>query len=91
MNSVTCLQLCWFWLFFQFSDILAKINAQIKEKTHSRLFAVIQFCENQFKITAEDIISVGSFFPAKVGDKIRLEKVGVATYFLINILKASCE
>ncbi|XP_015910870.1 large ribosomal subunit protein bL21m [Parasteatoda tepidariorum] len=56
-------------------DILSKINTQIKEKAHSRLFAVIQFCENQYKITAEDIISVGSFFPAKVGEKIRLEKV----------------
>ncbi|GFY63565.1 39S ribosomal protein L21, mitochondrial [Trichonephila inaurata madagascariensis] len=56
-------------------DVLSKINTQIKENSHGRLFAVIQLCEKRFKITAEDIIAIGSYFPANVGDRICLEKV----------------
>ncbi|KFM81359.1 39S ribosomal protein L21, mitochondrial, partial [Stegodyphus mimosarum] len=56
-------------------EVISKINDQIKNKTHSRLFAVIQLCDRKFKITDEDIIAVGSFFRASVGDRIRLEKV----------------
>ncbi|PRD34468.1 UNVERIFIED_CONTAM: 39S ribosomal protein L21 [Trichonephila clavipes] len=55
-------------------DVLSKINTQIKENSHGRLFAVIQLCEKRFKITAEDIIAIGSYFPANVGDRICLEK-----------------
>ncbi|XP_054715480.1 39S ribosomal protein L21, mitochondrial-like [Uloborus diversus] len=56
-------------------SILSKVNKQIKEKSHSRLYAVIKFGERKFKITAEDIISIGSYFPAEVGDRICLEKI----------------
>ncbi|GFQ67005.1 39S ribosomal protein L21, mitochondrial [Trichonephila clavata] len=56
-------------------DVLSKINTQIKENSHGRLFAVIQLCERRFKITAEDIIAIGSYFPANVGDRICFEKV----------------
>ncbi|GFU16275.1 39S ribosomal protein L21, mitochondrial [Nephila pilipes] len=68
-------------------DVLSKINTQIKENSHGRLFAVIQLMEKRFKITAEDIIAVGSYFPAQVGDKIRLEKVlviGSADFTLLG-------
>jgi len=56
-------------------DILSKVNNQITEKTHGRLFAIIQFGERRFKITNEDIIALNTYFPANIGDRIRLEKI----------------
>ncbi|KAG8191428.1 hypothetical protein JTE90_020681 [Oedothorax gibbosus] len=57
------------------NEVLSKINQQIKEKSHDRLFAVIQLGERKFKITNEDIIALNCFFPPNIGEKICLEKV----------------
>ncbi|GIY67831.1 39S ribosomal protein L21, mitochondrial [Caerostris darwini] len=57
------------------NEIISNINKQIKEKSHGRLFAVIQLCNKRFKITNEDIIALNTYFPANVGEKICLEKV----------------
>ncbi|GBM51023.1 39S ribosomal protein L21, mitochondrial [Araneus ventricosus] len=57
------------------NEIIGKINTQIKEKSHGRLFALIQLNDKRFKITNEDIIAVDLYFPAKIGDKICLEKI----------------
>ncbi|KRZ69882.1 39S ribosomal protein L21, mitochondrial [Trichinella papuae] len=43
--------------------------------SHGRLFAIVKFDDEQFKVTEEDIIIVQGSYAFKVGDKIRLEKV----------------
>ncbi|KAL1283694.1 Large ribosomal subunit protein bL21m [Trichinella pseudospiralis] len=57
------------------NEIIAEVNEQIKNHSHSRLFAIIKFDDEQFKVTEEDIIIVQGSYAFKVGDKIRLEKV----------------
>ncbi|KAL0277291.1 UNVERIFIED_CONTAM: hypothetical protein PYX00_004629 [Menopon gallinae] len=56
-------------------DVIEKVNNEIHNKTHGRLFAVVQVCGKQFKVTDEDLIVVDGYWPPTVGDKIRLEKV----------------
>ncbi|KRX27187.1 39S ribosomal protein L21, mitochondrial [Trichinella nelsoni] len=41
----------------------------------TKLFAIVKFGDEQFKVTEEDIIIVQGSYPFKVGDKIRLEKI----------------
>ncbi|XP_003378387.1 phosphoprotein phosphatase 1, partial [Trichinella spiralis] len=41
----------------------------------TKLFAIVKFGDEQFKVTEEDIIIVEGSYPFKVGDKIRLEKI----------------
>lgn len=60
---------------FFFIDVLYKVNQQIKNNTHGRLFAVIELGGRRFKITNEDIIALNEYFPADVGERLRLEKV----------------
>lgn len=51
------------------------MNEKIGSDDLGRLFAVVQICGKQRKITSEDIIVVEGYFPPTVGDRIRLEKV----------------
>ncbi|KRX62911.1 39S ribosomal protein L21, mitochondrial [Trichinella sp. T9] len=57
------------------NEIIAEVNEQIKNHSHGRLFAIVKFGDEQFKVTEEDIIIVQGSYPFKVGDKIRLEKI----------------
>ena len=66
-----------------FIDTIQKINHQIKERSHGRLFAVIAIAGKQFKITPEDVIIIqGAWFPT-IGDRIRFEKVNKHTYLAV--------
>lgn len=68
-------------------DVIEKVNNEIRNKTHGRLFAVVQVCGKQFKVTDEDLIVVDGYWPPTAGDKIRLEKVllvGSANFTLVG-------
>lgn len=51
------------------------MNDVLSQKAEGRLFAVIQVCGKQFKVTAGDIILVEGYWQPTIGDKLRLEKV----------------
>ncbi|KAL6445830.1 hypothetical protein ACFW04_000919 [Cataglyphis niger] len=40
-----------------------------------RMFAVVQVCGKQFKVTENDIIIIEGFWPPNIGDRLKLEKV----------------
>lgn len=52
-----------------------EINNQIVTNRTGRLFAVIQLCGKQFKVTENDIIIVEGFWPPNIGERLKLEKV----------------
>ncbi|OQR71818.1 39S ribosomal protein L21 [Tropilaelaps mercedesae] len=56
-------------------EILGLVNRQIVEDSHSRLFAVVFINGKQFKVTAEDMISLQCHLPLELGETIVLEKV----------------
>lgn len=67
-------------------DPVARINEQLKSNEVGRLFAVVQLCGKQFKVTAGDVILVeGSWEPTN-GDKLRLDKVMIKFTTLCNFL-----
>ncbi|XP_058830926.1 large ribosomal subunit protein bL21m [Topomyia yanbarensis] len=53
-------------------------NKQIESGTEGRLFAIVQLCGKQFKITSGDIIIVEGYWPPTNGERIRLDKVLLA-------------
>ncbi|XP_053684934.1 39S ribosomal protein L21, mitochondrial [Sabethes cyaneus] len=59
-------------------SVVQKVNKQIASGNEGRLFAVVQLCGKQFKITAGDIVIVEGYWPPTNGDRIRLDKVLVA-------------
>ena len=63
------------------SDVLDNVNSQISSRSHSRLFSVIRFASNQYKVTEGDLLVVETnpYF-ADVGERICLEKVGIRQY-----------
>ena len=56
-------------------EIISKVNRQISESSHGRLFAVVYIKGRQHLVTGEDLLVVDHYFPPQTGDKIRLEKV----------------
>lgn len=60
------------------NDCIERINQQLEKGEEGRLFAVVQLCGKQFKITAGDIILVEGYWPPTIGDRIRLDKVLLA-------------
>lgn len=61
-------------------ELYNKVNQVANDKTHRRLFAVIQLGNEQRKVTTEDIICKVDDFHPTIGDRIRFEKV-----FLIGL------
>ena len=63
------------------SDVLDNVNSQISSRSHSRLFSVIRFASNQYKVTEGDLLVVETnpYF-ADVGERICLEKVDIRQY-----------
>ncbi|KAJ8871449.1 hypothetical protein PR048_027766 [Dryococelus australis] len=61
--------------FVIFTDVISKINAQIENQSHGRLFAIVHICGKQFKVTEEDIIIIEGHWPPEMGDELKLEKV----------------
>lgn len=51
------------------------VNNQIKNNEAGRLFAVVQICGKQFKITQGDVIMIEGHWEPSNGDQLRLEKV----------------
>ncbi|EGI67557.1 PREDICTED: 39S ribosomal protein L21, mitochondrial [Acromyrmex echinatior] len=56
-------------------DVTNEINNQITTDSIGRMFAVVQVCGKQFKITEHDIIIIEGFWPPNIGDQLKLEKV----------------
>ncbi|XP_053680940.1 39S ribosomal protein L21, mitochondrial [Anopheles nili] len=54
------------------------VNKQLKTGSEGRLFAVVQLCGKQFKITTGDIIVVEGYWPPENGDRLRLDKILLA-------------
>ncbi|XP_053658673.1 39S ribosomal protein L21, mitochondrial [Anopheles marshallii] len=54
------------------------VNKQVEAGSEGRLFAVVQLCGKQFKITSGDIIVVEGYWPPENGDRLRLDKVLLA-------------
>uniref|UniRef100_A0A182JVA5 Large ribosomal subunit protein bL21m n=1 Tax=Anopheles christyi TaxID=43041 RepID=A0A182JVA5_9DIPT len=54
------------------------VNKQLETGSEGRLFAVVQLCGKQFKITSGDIIVVEGYWPPEGGDRLRLDKVLLA-------------
>lgn len=59
-------------------SVVKAVNEQLATGSEGRLFAVVQLCGKQFKITAGDIIIVEGYWPPTNGDRIRLDKVLLA-------------
>ncbi|EDS30930.1 39S ribosomal protein L21, mitochondrial [Culex quinquefasciatus] len=59
-------------------SVVKAVNAQLASASEGRLFAVVQLCGKQFKITSGDIIIVEGYWPPTNGDRIRLDKVLLA-------------
>ncbi|CAH0382627.1 unnamed protein product [Bemisia tabaci] len=60
----------------QFRDrIVSKVNYQIQQQSHGRLFAIVLLAGKQFKITDEDLLVIEGYWQPTVGDKLKLEKV----------------
>ncbi|ERL89604.1 39S ribosomal protein L21, mitochondrial [Dendroctonus ponderosae] len=69
------------------NDTIEKVNHQIAEKQQGRLFAVVQVCGKQHKITQGDVLIVEGYWPPECGEKILLNKVlvlGAAEFSLIG-------
>lgn len=54
------------------SEVFANIN---KTANTERLFAVVQICGKQYKVTAGDIVIIEGYWAPDIGDKLKLEKV----------------
>ena len=54
---------------------IERINDQLKINDVGRLFAVVQLCGKQFKITAGDVILVEGYWEPSNGDLLSLDKV----------------
>jgi len=52
-----------------------EINNQIATDRIGRMFAIVQVCGKQFKVTEHDIIIIEGFWPPNIGDQLKLEKV----------------
>jgi large subunit ribosomal protein L21 len=52
-----------------------EINKQIAMNRIGRMFAVVQVCGKQFKVTENDIIIIEGYWPPNIGDRLKLEKV----------------
>lgn len=57
------------------NDVIANVNEKLAENAEGRLFAVVQLCGKQFKVTAGDILIVEGYWPPSIGDQLKLEKV----------------
>lgn len=64
-----------FYFFFIPTDVTNEINNQIAMDRTGRMFAVVQVCGKQFKVTENDIIIIEGFWPPNIGDRLKLEKV----------------
>lgn len=60
------------------NSVILKINEQLRQKAEGRLFAVVQVCGKQFKVTSEDVIVIEGYWQPEIGDKLKLEKVLLA-------------
>ncbi|KAL0114235.1 hypothetical protein PUN28_011501 [Cardiocondyla obscurior] len=57
------------------TDVTREINNQIATDKIGRMFAVVQVCGKQFKVTENDIIIIEGYWPPNIGDQLKLEKV----------------
>lgn len=57
------------------ADVTNEINNQVAMDRTGRMFAVVQVCGKQFKVTENDIIIIEGFWPPNIGDHLKLEKV----------------
>lgn len=64
-----------YFFFFLPTDVTNEINNQIAMGKTGRMFAVVQVCGKQFKVTENDIIIIEGFWPPNIGDRLKLEKV----------------
>ncbi|GAV08871.1 hypothetical protein RvY_18499 [Ramazzottius varieornatus] len=57
------------------NEVTERINNQITEGSHGRLFAVVFLSGRQYRVTDEDIIMITGVYHVQTGERIRMEKV----------------
>lgn len=63
------------------------MNEAISNPQKGRLFAIVHVAGTQFKVTDNDLIkTTGKMVGVKLGDRIRLEKVGICFFFSCYIV-----
>lgn len=65
-----------------------RINEKFQADDVGRMFAVVQLCGKQFKVTAGDVILVEGYWEPTNGDQLRLDKVfSFILLFVMNLLE----
>lgn len=59
----------------QTRDVWDKVNGQIADKSHGRLFFVAMMAEHQHKLTSGDLFMVNNDVGASIGQRIKLDKI----------------
>lgn len=62
-------------LAFSPTEVVRKVNELIATGQYGRLFAVVHFASQQWKVTSEDLILINNKLDIACGERIRLEKV----------------
>ncbi|XP_047546977.1 39S ribosomal protein L21, mitochondrial isoform X2 [Lutra lutra] len=57
------------------AEVVGKVNELIATGQYGRLFAVVHFASQQWKVTSEDLILINNKLDVACGERIRLEKV----------------
>ncbi|KAI5761334.1 MRPL21 [Gulo gulo luscus] len=57
------------------TEVVGKVNELIATGQYGRLFAVVHFASQQWKVTSEDLILINNKLDIACGERIRLEKV----------------
>ncbi|XP_059006039.1 large ribosomal subunit protein bL21m [Mustela lutreola] len=57
------------------AEVVGKVNELIATGQYGRLFAVVHFASQQWKVTSEDLILINNKLDIACGERIRLEKV----------------
>lgn len=66
-------------LAFSPTEVVGKVNELIATGQYGRLFAVVHFASQQWKVTSEDLILINNKLDIACGERIRLEKVRAST------------
>lgn len=60
------------------AKVLENVDKLVSQGSEGRLFAIVQICGKQFRVTDGDIILIEGYWAPTIGDKLRLDKVLVA-------------
>lgn len=62
------------------SEVISKVNNLVQRGEEGRLFAVVQLCGKQHKVTAGDTFIIEGYWAPSSSDQIKLEKVELSKF-----------